>query len=202
MKKTLVLLLIITSFSLSAQTNKGSFMIGGTASFTFQKSQSDGMGLGKGKVLSASPQVSYFFIKNFSVGLSFPLSRSWHKYTTSYNPQEEFHTVSYSTGLGPVVRYYFPVKNFFIIAQGSYGWYYTKSTYDTIDPVTGTIQGSDERSTKNKGYSLAAGPAFFLSPYTSIEILATYRDSSYDNIDNSIFDISVGLQIYLPKNPE
>ena len=62
---------------------------------------------------------------------------------------------------------------------------------------------------KGKYYTLAAGPAFFLNPYTSIEFLANYQSQDWDavstNFDPAITNrsyISVGFQIYLPSNKE
>jgi len=200
MKKTLTLLLIITSFSLSAQTAKGSFMIGGSANLSVDKSVIDDDEI-KSTNFGVSPDLSYFLVNNFSIGLSVPFNRSRYRSVSSTLPTET-ESNSYSIGVGPVVRYYFPIKNFFLIAQGSYDWNYSKSTYDYIDSATGTVYSTDEYTVKHKGYSLGTGPAFFLSPYSSIEILANYGKSNYGSVDNSSFYITVGFQIYIPKRNE
>ena len=199
MKKALTFVLLVASFSLSAQTSKGSFMIGGNADISFDKNDYDDLGYSKSKSISISPEVAYFFVNNFSIGVSLPYGRSWSKTITPSFP--DFHSDGYSIGVAPIVRYYFPVKKFFIVTQGSYGWYYSKSTYDSLDPVTGIIDGTEEYTNKYRGFSLAAGPAFFLSPYSSIEILANYGNTNYDalDFDRSNFYISVGFQIYVPK---
>jgi hypothetical protein len=197
MKKTLTLVLLVASFSLSAQTLKGSFMIGGNANISFDKNDYDDLGYTKSTSFGISPEVAYFFVNNFSAGVSLPYSRSSSKTITPAYP--DFHSDGYSIGVAPIVRYYFPVKKFFIVGQGSYGWYYSKNTYDSLDPVTGAIDGTEEYTNKYRGFSLAAGPAFFLSPYSSIEILANYGNTKYDSFDQSNFYISVGFQIYIPK---
>ena len=73
------------------------------------------------------------------------------------------------------MRYYIPVKSFFIITEASYGWQYSKTKYDNWDAVTRSVYQFERDTNKSKGYSLGAGPAFFLSPYTSIEILTNYQ---------------------------
>jgi len=99
----------------------------------------------------------------------------------------------------PFIRYYMPVKSFFIVTEASYGWYYSKNKFETSDPISGVVIGEEEITTKYKGFSFAAGPAFFLNPYTSIEILANYQRTDFDAMDQSTFYLSIGFQIYLPS---
>src|SRR5688572_8921115 len=108
MKKTLTLLLIITSFSLSAQTTKGSIMIGGSASISFNTNEVDGSNYSKSTNIGISPEVSYFLGNNLSVGLLLPLGMSWSKSSSPYYP-EEYNDHYYSIGVTPVLRYYIPV---------------------------------------------------------------------------------------------
>ena len=198
MKNLLTLLLTLCSLSMFAQTTKGSFMVGGNGSLRFADGDYD-LGEVKSTTLSINPTVGYFFIKNFSAGLYVPFELSWSK-TKIPSWQQESDGEGRSYGVAPFVRYYIPVKSFFIVTEASYGWHYSKNSYEAFDPNTGTV--SDEFSEKYRTFSLAAGPVFFLSHYTSIELLANYQRSNFEQFDQSQFYLSVGFQIYLPSNKE
>jgi hypothetical protein len=201
MKKILFLFPVILSIAVSAQMSKGSFMIGGSGSMNFNKNDWGGAGNTKNTSLNLSPDVGYFLAKNLAVGLYVPYEVSWSKTKATSFPAE-YHGNGYSIGVAPYVRYYIPVKSFFLVTEGSYGWYYSKNTFDNLDPITGTVNGEEEITNKYKSFSLAAGPAFFLSPYTSIEILANYQRSDFESMDQSAFYISIGFQIYIPSRRE
>jgi hypothetical protein len=126
---------------------------------------------------------------------------SWYK-TANESLPTEAEGNGYSIAVAPIIRYYIPVKKFFIVTQATYGWWYSKDSYENFDPFTGALLDSQEYSYKYKGFALGAGPAFFLNPYTSIEILANYRRTNYDATDQSMFYLSIGFQIYLPSNTE
>jgi outer membrane protein len=201
MKKIPFLFLLLLSITVSAQTDKGSFMVGGSATMSLNKNDWNSLGYTKSTTLNLSPVAGYFFVRNFSAGLYLPLERSWSKSKSSPFP-EEYHGDGYSTGFAPFVRYYIPVKSFFVVTEGSYGWYYSKHSIDRVDFNTGAVIGEQETTTKYKAFSFAAGPAFFLSSYTSIEVLVNYQRSDFDSMDQSMFFVTVGFQIYLPSKLE
>ena len=198
MKKILLLFPLFLSIAVSAQTSKGSFMIGGSGSMSFNKNDWNGSGNTKQTSLNLSPDVGYFFANRVVGGLYLPLEVSRSKTKVSSLP-EEYHGNGYSVGVVPFIRYYMPVKSFFIVTEASYGWYYSKNKFETSDPISGVVIGEEEITTKYKGFSFAAGPAFFLNPYTSIEILANYQRTDFDAMDQSTFYLSIGFQIYLPS---
>lgn len=207
MKKILLLLLVFSSILASGQTEKGSFMIGGNASVNFTKnSVEDNMSEGKNFSFELNPLAGYFVANKFSVGLSIPFS--WSRQKAKYEGfNAEYKSLNRGSGISPFVRYYIPVKSFFIVTEAAYSWSYNKYTYDSIDPVTGEIIGNDEFSSKSKSIRLSAGPTFFLSKYSSIEILANYQHDTFDQESSqtyraSNFYVSVGFQIYLPKSKE
>ncbi|HMG92420.1 MAG TPA: outer membrane beta-barrel protein [Chryseolinea sp.] len=198
MKKTLTLALIVCSLSVAAQTSKGSFMIGGNGSLIFNNNRIDAAVTQKTSSFNVSPIAGFFVAKNFNVGLSLPFELSWSK-STLPSSSEEYKGNGRSTGVAPFVRYYIPVKSWFIVAEGTYGWYYSKNSIEIVNQTNGNVIGTYENSSHNKRYSFAAGPAFFLSPYTSIEILATYQHIDLEATNQSRFYVSVGFQIYLPS---
>ena len=211
MKKILTLVLILCSFSLLAQTTKGSFMIGGNGSVNFNgDNRNDDNGNPRSFSFSLSPTVGYFPMKNFAFGLSLPFDVSWSKASFNTSPPTKSTGNGYSISTAPFVRYYIPVKKLFIITQAAYGWSYSKNEFKTTETGTGIVTSSDEFTVKGKYYTLSAGPAFFLNPYTSIEILANYQSLDWDAAstnfnqpyNQSTWYISVGFQIYLPSNKE
>src|SRR5688572_30854056 len=107
MKELLTLLSIIASFSLSGQTTKGSFMIGGSGGMSFTKIEGDGSNYSKSTSIYTNPEVAYFFGNNLSVGLLLPLSRDWYEANVPYYP-DEYNSHGYTTGVTPVLRYYIP----------------------------------------------------------------------------------------------
>jgi hypothetical protein len=113
MKKILPLLFLFVSALASAQTEKGSFMIGGNASVEFNKNDQNGdTGETKTFSISINPQAGYFVANNFSLGLSLPVSISRGKSTyPGINGEAESKTNGF--GVAPFVRYYIPVKSFF-----------------------------------------------------------------------------------------
>lgn len=207
MKKILPLLLLFLSSLALAQTEKGSVMIGGNASVNFQNSDIENdLSDSKSFSVELNPLAGYFLGNNFSVGLALPLS--WSKSKASYESfYPDYESSSRGTGVSPFIRYYIPVKSFYIVTHGGYSWTYSKYKYDSIDPVTGEVIGNNEFSNNSKSITLAAGPTFFINRHTAIEILANYEHNTFDDdgsaeIKTSRFFISVGFQIYLPKVTE
>ena len=205
MKRLLTILLALFTLSIHAQTSKGSFMVGGDASLNFNNGDSDNSTSSKSTSLILNPTAGYFFVNNFSAGLSIPFDVSWSTTKISSLPSE-YDGNGHSLGIAPFVRYYIPVKSFFIITHAGYGWYSSKTSYEYIDVMTGAVIGTNEYKNKYRTLTLAAGPTFILSPHTAIEILANYQRSTfsadYSAFDQSKFYISVGFQIYLPSNKE
>jgi len=212
MKKILTLFLILCSFAVLAQTTKGSFMIGGNGNVNFNNSvKTDDSQNPKAFSFGLSPTVGYFPVKNFAFGLSLPFDVSWSKRSwDNTSPPEKSKSHGYSISAAPFVRYYIPVKKLFIVTQASYGWTYSNSEYTITETTTGVVTYSDENTVKGKYYTLSAGPAFFLNPYTSIEFLANYQSQDWDAASTnfvqpyhqSTWYVSVGFQIYLPSNKE
>ena len=211
MKKILTLFLVLISFIASAQTTKGSFMIGGNGSLSFNNNdRTDGNGNPRSSSFSLTPTVGYFPLKNFAFGLSLPFEVSWWKSSFTTSPPTKNTGNNYLISAAPFVRYYIPIKKLFIVTQAAYGWSYSKSEFKTTETDTGIVTDRDEITAKGKYYFLSAGPAFFLNPYTSIEILANYQSQDFDatstnsieQFNRSSWYVSVGFQIYLPSNRE
>src|SRR5262245_36572809 len=139
MKKLLTLVLIFCSFSMLAQTTKGSFMIGGTGSINFNNNNRSGdVGNPKSFSFSLSPTVGYFPLKNFAFGLSLPFDVS-HSRSTYTSPPTKDTGNGFSISAAPFVRYYIPIRKLFIVTQATYGWSYSENEFKSRETTTGTI---------------------------------------------------------------
>jgi outer membrane protein len=92
MKKILTLLLLFLSSLAVAQTQKGSFMIGGSGTMSFNKNDWDGSGNSKNTTLNLSPDVGYFLTKNLAVGLWLPLGYHGRKRKSRRFPRNTMET--------------------------------------------------------------------------------------------------------------
>jgi hypothetical protein len=171
MKKVLLLVLVIAStFAASAQTEKGTWLLGGNANFHSSKSS----GSSSTTFVSITPNIGYFICDDLAVG-GMADFYSESDYQTDFN-------------IGPFVRYYFlPIgTNAKLFGQGSIGF--------------GSNKYSGESSLGYTKWALAAGPAFFLSPTVALETTLYYSSSKDKGFSayNS-FGVNVGFQIHLKR---
>ena len=110
MKKTIlsILIMVIVSLKVQAQTEKGTWILGGGVNFTSDKNN---------KSLSLAPSAGYFVMKDVAVG-------SLVQYETKFNKDSYIY-------FAPSVKYYFlPLgANVKLFAMGLAGLGSTKDTY-------------------------------------------------------------------------
>jgi len=188
MKKLLLLTLVILSlhFSLHAQLEKGSWMVGGSLGLS---SSTTPTYYGNNTItqISISPKAGYFLIDRLAAGLSINSTFDHNHYPNS--SPSSYNDNLY--GIGPFARYYFlPTQkpaNILVEVSDQYSW------------ITYTGQSGHLRENT---YGFAAGPAFFLNPSVSLECTLGYawtKTSGYNPEQNShTFRTAIGLQIYLP----
>lgn len=166
-----VLLLTLTA---QAQTSKGSWLIGGSASFVSSKTgdfdQTD---------VSISPGAGYFFANNFAAGAGISFASS----------KQEGDDATTLFSFNPFLRYYFldigPKAKLF--GNGSFGFGSAK------------ILGDSESFTS---WEIAAGPAIFINQHVAIELSLAYGSVKFNDSDDATnaFGAKVGFQIHLqPK---
>jgi hypothetical protein len=196
MKTPQLLLIIGISLVLShrsySQTEQGSFRVGGGASFTKAVLNDNN----SYRALSLDPSVSYFVVKNFSVGVAIPLAASSVKTSTS-----KYSTSRYS--FGPQARYYFPFGNWAFFPEVLYSFGKSHSQTSGIgsgDPIIGKSE------TKFSEFRLGAGLTYFINRNVGIEGTLHYVDEHFENsIPFTVFNydksisFSVGFQIYLSR---
>ncbi len=106
MKKIILCLAIIVSIKAYSQTEKGTWLLGGSASFSSSK-QPYGDAI---TILSITPNIGYFIKKDLAVGAQASLQNITNNNT--------------ATSFSPFIRYYFlPLgSNAKLFVNGSYGW--------------------------------------------------------------------------------
>jgi hypothetical protein len=199
MKKTYLVLTLffLVISSVFAQTEKGTWMLGGSAGWS--RSSSDyGDGTSKTSSLTFNPDVSYFIVDNVALGLLLPLSFSRNKFAGDSDYDAEYRNTGY--GLGPNIRAYFPLnEKWALLAQAGYtfGWQKTKMIYE--------VAGNEEETENNdtwKAVNVGGGITYFINKSIGVEGILGYQgykygDSDYSKNDNVSF--TVGLQIYFAK---
>jgi hypothetical protein len=181
MKKVLFATLLAVSASAAfaqSNINKGDWMVGGNASFDYQKD-----GDYKTTTIGLSPNVGYFFINNFAGGLRAGVASSTTKFGSAKETESAFH-------VSPFVRYYFlpSSQKVNIFADGSFGFGQAK-----------TESMGTEYKYNFTQFAITAGPAIFLTPATALEIGLGFNSSKIEDASDrsNSFGVNVGFQIHL-----
>ena len=202
MKKIVLLIVALVSINSFSQTEKGKILIGahsnlGASSFNFSFKTDDtpSQKYGSSKGFSFSPNVGFFILDNFALGLDLSLSFSSSSNVNS-NIENGFNTSS----IGPFAKYYLLKDKFrpFLMVKYSIGR--SKNTQ--------TDQFGNENSYKSSLNSLnaGAGAAYFINNYLSFEFSIDYTRNVLKSIDNnpsnsrnisSGITSSIGLAIFL-----
>lgn len=218
MKKiTLVFVLFIVVLNANAQINKGQWMIGGRANFSYTKSGDD-IGVthftNKATSLELLPGAGYFFMNKFCGGVRTGLSYS-NTQSNSGGVSGTLHTVASSQVkitsfiLSPFLRYYFlpATSKVNILADISYAYNhrkqdinYNQSQYDeNPNPPQPPVSYMNSYSNKDhsSSYTISAGPAFFINRKVSLELTLGYMRSKYSaNSTNSLI-AGAGFQVHI-----
>lgn len=195
---------LIFASSMNAQTDRGSFMIGGEIGLSSSSSSittngngnvGDQLTTNNATQFNIAPSIGYFFANNFAIGVG-----------VDYTLNTSKDRLDSDLLFGPFVRYYIPFgedKALFFEADFGYG-----NTADQLE----TDQGTRQALTNVFAGGIGPGFTIFSSDAIGIEALAKYRFASGNNrittptnetfTSNSIthsFDFSVGLQIYFTR---
>jgi len=206
MKRLSTMMLLLTTLSAyvsSAQTEKGSFLLGGTAGASSLHTDSPSSYLGQYKATTVylSPNIGYFVIDKLALGLSASISAG----KTSY---ENIDAYSRNTtfGAGPFVRYYFPMDRWAIFPYVSYSLSTTNTKGRSFgyDPILTT---NYHYNTTQKTFSAGVGATYFITRNIGLEGIVSYQAYNSTNRDlpdteQSGLNFKVGFQIYLTKNSE
>lgn len=168
MKKIfLSLVIIFIALSTQAQTEKGTWLLGGSASFSSSKPANSS------SVTNTlfSPAAGYFVNNDLAVGAGINFQ----------NLNGNYSSISFA----PFVRYYFlPIgTNAKLFGNGSFGY--------------GSYKFTGSNSNSLTTWELSAGPAFFLNKNVALELALAYGSASYSPNDavNTV-SLKAGFQIH------
>lgn len=161
--------------TLSAQTNQGQWLMGGSVSFT---NQSVSGSSGSSSTFQISPSVGYFLRDNWAVGTFF----SYENQSSSGSSGSESQL-----DISSFTRYYFTNigNNAKLLGEFSFGF--------------GSQSSGSSSSISLTKWGFSAGPAFFLNKNVALETLLFFNSTTYKGSSNAqnAFGIDIGLQIHL-----
>jgi hypothetical protein len=189
MKKTLLLFNVLLVFGfISAQTEKGNFLLGGNlANLQF------GLVNNNNTSISINPNAGYFVSNRVAMGISMPISFDKNNFDSE---DGKYSNKTSNFGIGYFWRFYlsdgYPFKFF---SGFDFGIKTFKNNYDFTPINGGTINES------NRGqdfyFIFDAGAVYFLNKTVGIEsILST---SNLTN-EGMTLNFRIGFQIYLNTN--
>lgn len=166
-----------------SQLTKGSWLVGGNASFSSDRSKSPNAESIRSNEMSVLPNIGLFLRDKFAVGISPGLS-----FIKSKGAMYNSSVTTYS--VGPFVRYYFlPVeKTANLLVQGRFG--YAVNRFNNIGSIS---------NTSNLTYGFAGGPVIFFNESAGMEFLLGWYDNKNIEDDShfSSFNFGIGFQIHL-----
>ena len=170
MRKTLVIIFsIFISYSVSAQTEKGDWIVGGRVDINTGENSTQ---------IGFNPGAGYFFANNFAAGGNFAIN---------YAKSGDLKTTSF--GFGPFARYYFTQSNAKPLVHGAFNYISTKvkapSTSITNNGINFLLAGGVAFFI-NENVSIET-----LAGYSHTK----YKD--FDGSGG--FSLGIGFQVYLTK---
>jgi hypothetical protein len=211
LKSILVSALCVLALYGYAQTEKGTFLLGGSLNFshadntvTYAYGGTTQPTDSKQVNVNISPSISYFIINHLAVGVITP-------YTYTRTTLNDQYASSGSYAVGPVARYYFRLGSHWAIfpeASYTYGW---------------TTISTSQNGANNQGFNIhgnthefrgGIGGVYFLNKSIGLEAKYYYDDShsGYSTSHPPFFDsssrdvtslnFSAGLQIYFGRRAQ
>lgn len=198
MKKLFLSIALLSgvAFSSNAQTEKGKFVLGGTASYSSEKSDADGAKAAEN--LSLLPSVGYFVSDNFALGTGIGYNYSKANYASSAGQDEAFV-------VNPFGRYYVNLSDQFkFFGQAS-----VPMAFGTVKATDATGETGDKTGSSTS-IGVAVSPGFAYFPTKKIGIEFSFRGASYNNYkvqdanDNDILgagreSFAVGTSFFTPQ---
>ena len=177
MKKIIVAVsALVLGTTAMAQTDQGGWVFGGGSDFSFVSSKFDSEQDESASDMNLNVGAGYFVIDNLSVGLGLGFGS---------NKEAGADDATSSWSVGPVVRYYLPMK---IFGQLSY--------------QLGSVSSGGEKLYGTGDLGIGAGYAAFLNDHVAIEPMVRYDMTSAkpdegDSVNGSAFGLFINFGIYL-----
>jgi hypothetical protein len=199
----------------SAQLQKGQWMLGGNASFSNTTSNASTPVFNqhsKQTSYTIFPSAGYFFIDRLAAGLRVNATNVKSKTEANSFGNPFFSSSSAELkasglGVGAFVRYYLltPKNKFNIFAEAAFS--HNKQKSRSTEQQVFLPQGGGgvptssmsyaESEYKTNDYSFAAGPVLFISPRVSFELTVGYTSGKVTKQSQFTHQISVGTGFYV-----
>jgi hypothetical protein len=185
-------LLLFSQMLLMAQTEKGRYLIGGSADLSesiLNTTTSFNLGL--------SPTFGVFLFKNFAVGGTYSFSVSSVR---TYNKGNQSHTTN--TTIQPTVG---PMLKYYIGKKALKGVVMINAGYTVYTRLTSSTNSSGTSITNYDGFSVRGlvGPAYFFNNYVSMESGLYLSATGFKGqLPTSRFGFSLGLYTFLDKKKQ
>jgi hypothetical protein len=217
MKKSITLscFVLILSLGLNAQTEKGHIITGLSSNFSLLTPSANGLTIGSSKFhsnhpnfveseadkafyIQLTPRLGYFVWDNFAAGLDLSLGYDQKKEGLS---GDLYKTSTF--GVGPFLRYYYPVNNFYLYGE-VFARYLTRTA--NIDFSDNTLIENIETKGEILKYGLALGMSLPLNEQTFFDTSIGYNFSrtnpdvngEYDDYWTAqIFSLQLGFSIFI-----
>jgi hypothetical protein len=186
--KTLNLFFAIAlfSFTSNAQITKGNWMVGGSGSFDYSKTEpknasSSGTNINYTDIGSytvrVEPNIGYFIKDKLAVGMKISAVNGFTEFRL-------FNLGNTSLGMSPNFRYYFlnVDKAYNVFVEPSYNYYINKFLGNS------------------SGFGVKSGLAIFLNSSVAIEPSLNYVFIESDQFKRNNFFLGIGIQVHLEKD--
>ncbi len=180
-----VWLLLCFAHASSAQTEKGTWLAGGSG--WFQTLRDNPITFAS---LNLRPQAGYFFRDNLAVGLGVPIN-----YSGSWSDGYSSHNLGLGTNL--FARYYFLPAKTKLFVHGELGVSYFRNRAESFNPTTSS-KFYYANNQANSNYRFGLGVVHFITSNVGLEFTADYRKESFEfsNYARKTFNVEIGLFAY------
>ena len=181
-----IIIIVLFTVSVNAQITKGNWMVGGSGSFSYSKTDSKNSNSGGTNInyvskgiysISLEPNIGYFFLDRLAIGTKI-------SYINGFVEGSKLDSEGMNLSFGPYARYYiFKDKNLInLFVEPSYYKFFSKGLGNS------------------SGYGLKSGLVIFLNSSVGFESSIAYGKSSSKNADSYNVFLGFGLQIHLEKD--
>jgi len=168
-------------------------MVGGNGSFSYTDNKSSAYLNYKSNVLTASPNLGYFFIDKLAAGAKIAISSSKANYPSSPSTPRYLARTTFFN-FGPFVRYYLlnPENAYNLLIEGSYLHQIRKDNNSNVNIISKQSANS---------YAINAGPVVYFNSGVGIEFTIGFSSLKFENFEGRSNSLSanIGFQIHLEK---
>ena len=186
LKSICIILLFITTISQS-QITKGNWMVGGTGSFSYSKTEnlnntpSSGTTINYNSIgtytVALEPNVGYFLINKLAIGCKL-------NYINGFSEGEKLDSNGMNLSFGPYIRYYFlkEDKMYNLFIEPSYNRFLSNGLGNA------------------SSFAIKSGFVIFMNSSVGFETSISYSKSTSSKFERNDVFLGFGLQIYLEND--